>query len=680
MTNPLLEKAPLPPFTSIDASHVEPAIDQVIGQCRDNLEQVVAANAGQAVSWQSLVQPLEDFSDLLSRTWSPIGHLNLVRDSDDFREAYKKALAKLTAYGTEVGQHQGLYQSYQALADSDGFAQLPQEQKTAVEQELRDFRLAGVALPEAQKARYAEIQQRLSELSTQFSNNVLDATQAWCKRITDEAQLAGIPDTARALAQQTAAQREEEGYVFTLELPSYIAVMTHADDRALREEMYRAYCTRASELGPSANTYDNAELIDEILQLRHELAKLLGFSNYAERSLATKMAETCEQVEAFLLDLAEKSRPSAEQDFEELKQFALDSDGIEDFQAWDQAYYSEKLRIEKYAVSQEELRPYFPADKVVEGLFAVVEKLFSVTIEPAEAEVWHPDVKFFHIKSDGEHRASFYFDLYARSNKKSGAWMDECRNRRRLSSGDIQLPVAYMVCNFTPGIDDKPALLTHNEVVTLFHEFGHGLHHMLTTIATSAVSGIHGVAWDAVELPSQFLENWCWREEVIPMISGHFETGESLPQSLLDNLLAAKNFQSGLQMLRQIEFALFDFRLHKNFNPDQPVAPQHVLNQVRDEIAVVQPPEFNRFQNSFNHIFSGGYAAGYYSYKWAEVLSSDAFSKFEEDGVFNVETGQQFLQEILQCGGSKEAMELFVNFRGRKPTVDALLRHSGIRA
>lgn len=680
MPNPLLGHSQLPPFSAIRAEHVEPAINSLIELGRTHLAAVLAQAQEQGVRWDNLVEPLEEEDDRLSKAWSPVAHLNAVLNSDELRQAYTNSIAKLTAYSTEVGQNKALCDAYQALANSDEFAQLTLEQRTTVEHALRDFRLAGVDLPEADKKTYSELKQRLSELSTQFSNNVLDATQGWYKHIEDVSELAGLPSNALALAQQAAEQKSLSGYVVTLDIPSYLAVMMHADNRSLREEVYTAYATRASDQGPMAGQWDNAALIEEILDLRHRLANLLGFSNYAERSLATKMAETCDQVESFLLELAEKSKPAAQADYDELKAFALQRDGLAEFQAWDQAYYSEKLREQKYAISQEELRPYFPAEKVVVGMFDVVSRLFDIQIVEAEAEVWHKDARFYAVKQQGQVVAQFYLDLYARANKRGGAWMDVCRARRQTADG-LQLPVAYLTCNFTPAVGDKPALLTHDEVVTLFHEFGHGLHHMLTKIGTAAVSGINGVAWDAVELPSQFLENWCWEKEVIPMISGHYQTGEPLPENLLNNLLAAKNFQSAMQMLRQIEFALFDFRLHRNYGSgpsDSPRSVHDVLNAVREEIAVAQPPSFNRFQNSFSHIFAGGYAAGYYSYKWAEVLSSDAYARFEEEGIFNADTGQSFRREILEKGGAQDAMTLFKNFRGREPNTEALLRHSGI--
>ncbi|NIB39517.1 oligopeptidase A [Pseudomaricurvus alkylphenolicus] len=677
-SNPLLGNAKLPPFASIEVSHVEPAIDELLQRCRDNLAQVLANNTTGEVSWNSLVDPLEELDDQLNKAWSPVSHLNAVCNTDELREAYTSSLAKLTAYGTEVGQNHELFSAYQALADGKDFEGLSYDRQTSINHALRDFRLAGVALPEAKKQRFSELKQRLSELSTQFSNNVLDATQGWHKLIDDSSELSGLPDNALALAQQAAQESDQQGYRLTLDIPSYLAVMTHADNRQLREEMYQAYTTRASETGPNAGQWDNAPLIDEILSLRHEMAQLLGFNNYAERSLATKMAETCDQVESFLLELAAKSRAQAERDIQELREFATQIDKLEDLQAWDLAYYSEKLKQERYSVSQEQLRPYFPANKVVAGMFEVVSRLFDIHIQEGNVELWHEDVRFYDVRQEGEVIAHFYLDLYARPKKRGGAWMDECRVRRITSEDHQQLPVAYLTCNFTPALGDKPALLTHDEVVTLFHEFGHGLHHMLTRINTAAVSGINGVAWDAVELPSQFLENWCWQAEVIELLSGHHETGEPLPRQLLDNLLLAKNFQSAMQMLRQIEFALFDFRLHKNYQPDNPEPVQTVLDSVRERVAVVIPPAFNRFQNSFSHIFAGGYAAGYYSYKWAEVLSSDAFSRFEEEGIFNTDTGRSFMEEVLQQGGSREAMELFRNFRGREPKPDALLRHSGI--
>ncbi len=679
MTNPLLQDPVLPPFSAIRAEHVEPALSRLLDNCRQHLQQVLASNQPDAVTWDSLVQPLEEQDNILNKAWSPVSHLHSVLNSDDLRQAYTTSLAKLTAYSTEVGQNRELFEAYQSLAQSEAFEQLSRAQQQAVNNALRDFTLAGVALPDAQKQRFSEIKKRLSELSTQFSNNVMDATQGWFKQLSQAADLAGLPEDMIALAAQAAEQKGKSGYVVTLDIPSYLAVMTYADDRQLREEMYRAYVTRASDEGPTAGQWDNRPVMEEILALRHEMALLLDFGNYAERSLATKMAEDCDQVEAFLVDLASRSRPIAEKELAEVQDFAQRLGFEQELQAWDLPYYSEKLKQQTYAISQEELRPYFPVNKVVSGLFDIVQRLFAIEVEESQADTWHEDVRYFEIKREGDVIASFYLDLYARENKRGGAWMDVCRDRCRVQNQQ-QLPVAYLVCNFTPAVADKPALLSHDEVVTLFHEFGHGLHHMLTQINVAAVSGISGVAWDAVELPSQFLENWCWEREALALISGHYQTGELLPEEKLNNLLAAKNFQSALQMLRQIEFALFDFRLHRNYRPETFTSVQAEIDAVRQEVSVVIPPAFNRFQNGFSHIFAGGYAAGYYSYKWAEVLSSDAFSKFEERGIFNEKTGAEFLQCILEQGGSREAMELFESFRGRKPNVDALLRHSGIKA
>lgn len=680
MTNPLLASHTLPPFSAITAEQVTPAISELIAQGRAQLAQLLADLP--SPSWNTLVAPLEEQGDKLDQAWAPVSHLNSVANSDELRKAYTESVALLTDYSTEFSQNEALYKAYQQLADSDEFAQMTQAQQQTINNALRDFRLGGVALNDADKKRFGEIQKRLSELSTQFSNNVLDATQAWFKQFDTADALAGLPESALAQAAQAAAQKELPGYVITLDFPSYYAVIMYADNRTLREEIYTAYVTRASAVGKKADgtsvaEFDNTPLIAETLALRHELAQLLGFANYAERSLASKMAESPAQVLEFLTELAQKSKPYAERDYAELREFAA-RNGCADVQAWDTTYYSEKLRVEKYSVSQEELRPYFPAEKVIAGMFDVVRRLFGIEVKQiAEFDTYHPDVRFYHIEKNGKQVASFYLDLFARDKKKGGAWMADCRVRRKTATG-VQLPVAFLTCNFTPPVGTTPSLLTHDEVTTLFHEFGHGLHHMLTQIDVAAVSGINGVAWDAVELPSQFMENWCWEPEAIPLISGHYQTGEPLPQALLDKMLAAKNFQSGLQMIRQIEFSLFDFRLHAEYNLAAPQSAQDVLNQVRAQVAVIKPPAFNRFENSFSHIFAGGYAAGYYSYKWAEVLSADAYSRFEEEGIFNTQTGESFLQEILQQGGSKAPMELFKNFRGREPQIDALLRHSGI--
>ena len=536
--------------------------------------------------------------------------------------------------------------------------------------------MSGIDLPPAGQQRYGAIQMKLSELTSNFSNQLLDATQAWSKHITDEAALAGLTDSAKAQMAQAAAAKELDGWLISLEFPSYYAVMTYADDRALREELYAAYCTRASDQGPNAGQFDNGPLMNEILDLRQELAQLLGFANYSELSLAGKMAESTEQVLTFLRDLAVRSKPFAARDLQELQAFAAEQ-GCSGLQSWDVGYYSEKLRQQRYSISQEQVRAWFPIDKVLSGLFAIVEKLYGIQIKELSGfDSWHPDVRLFEINEHGQHVGRFFFDLYARANKRGGAWMDGARDQRRAANGELISPVANLVCNFTPAVNGQPALLTHDEVTPLFHEFGHGLHHLLTRVEHAGASGINGVAWDAVELPSQFMENWCWEPEGLALISGHYETGAALPQDLLDKMLAAKNFQSGLMMVRQIEFSLFDFELHASHGDGRSVL--DVLEGIRAEVSVMRPPAYNRFANSFAHIFAGGYAAGYYSYKWAEVLSADAFSKFEEDGVLNAETGRAFREAILARGGSQEPMLLFVDFRGREPSIDALLRHSGL--
>lgn len=678
--NPLFTMTGLPPFAQIKPEHIEPAVKAAIASCRDCIEDVLATK--DAFTWDNLVAPLEESDDKLGRIWSPVGHLNGVLNSDELRVAYEACLPLLSEYSTWVGQHKPLYQAYQQLADSQEFTRLSLVQQKVINDALRDFKLSGIALNEQQQKRYGEISMRLSELGSKFSNNVLDATNAWTKLVTDENELQGLPQSAIDAAAAAAQDAEQQGFLFTLDIPSYLPVLTYCDNAALREELYRAYTTRASDQGPNAGEWDNTDIINETVALRHELAQLLDFASYADKSLATKMAEKPQQVIGFLEDLAEKSKPQAQRDLAELKAFAADNYQASDLQAWDLAYYAEKLKQHTYAISDEELRPYFPEDKAVKGLFEVVSRLYGLTIiEQHDVQTWHKDVRFFNISDvNGQHRGSFYLDLYARAHKRGGAWMDDCLARRVTQTGELQNPVAYLTCNFNKPVGDKPALFTHDELVTLFHEFGHGLHHMLTKIDIAAVSGISGVPWDAVELPSQFLENWCWQEEALAFISGHYETGESLPKEMLDKLLAARNYHSAMQMLRQLEFSLFDFRLHLEFDPAQGARVSEVLNEVREQYSVVIPPQFNRFQHGFSHIFAGGYAAGYYSYKWAEVLSADAFSKFEEQGIFNRETGLSFLQNILEMGGSKEPMELFKGFMGREPQVDALLRHSGIQA
>jgi oligopeptidase A len=676
MSNPLLQVHTLPPFSAITPELIEPAVDQLLAESRKAVAELVSTVT--EPTWDNFVAPLEQMGDRLAQAWSPVSHMNAVVNSDALRDAYNACLPKLSQYWTELGQHKGLYALYQKLAQSPAFTALSQAQRTAIEHTLRDFTLSGIGLPEAEQKRYAELQQRLSELTTKFSENVLDATGDWSKQIQDEAELSGLPDSAKAAARQAAQEKSLDGWLITLDFPSYFPVMTYADSRTLRREVYEAYCTRASEQGPQAGQWDNSAVMQEIMTLRLEKAKLLGFNNYAEYSLATKMAETPAQVIGFLDDMAAKSRVQARTEYEELCRFARDEHGADALEAWDIAYYSEKLKHARYEISQEMLRPYFPLPKVLEGMFTVAQRLFGIEIrQQAAFDSWHRDARLYEVLREGELIARFYLDPFARAKKRGGAWMDDCRVRRRCADGTLQLPVAYLVCNFNPPVGDDPALLTHNEVTTLFHEFGHGIHHMVTRIEVADVSGINGVAWDAVELPSQFMENWCWEPDALALISGHYQSGETLPQALLDKMLAAKNFQSGMMMVRQLEFSLFDFHLHSEYVPGETDI-QQVLDRIRAQVAVVPAPPFNRFQHSFSHIFAGGYAAGYYSYKWAEVLSADAFSRFEEEGIFNAATGADFLHAILEQGGSREAMELFIEFRGRKPEVDALLRHSGI--
>ncbi|NMP16903.1 oligopeptidase A [Thalassotalea sp. Y01] len=682
MTNPLLEQAQqqgaLPLFSQIKPEHIKPAVEKAINDAKQAIELIAAK--GQDYSWQNLVAYLDDVDDILEKIWSPVSHMNSVVNSDELRDAYDSCLATLSEYSTWVGQHEGLYNAYKSLSESDEFNRLDVAQKKVISNALRDFKLSGIGLEQNKKQRYGEIQTRLSELASKFSNNLLDATGAFSVLIDDESDLAGLPDSALAGAKQMAESQQKQGWLFTLDIPSYLPVMMYCDNAELREKLYVAYVTRASDQGPNAGEFDNTDIMAETLALRHELAQLLGFDSYAEESLATKMAENSDQVMTFLQDLAQKSKSQGENDLSELCTFAQQEFAKTDLQPWDLAYYSEKLKQSRYAISDEDLRPYFPEDKVIAGLFEVVHRLYGVSIKQLDGiDSWHQDVSFYQVfDRDDNLRGSFYLDLYARDKKRGGAWMADCVGRRQLNDDSVQLPVAFLTCNFTKPVGNKPALFTHDEVVTLFHEFGHGLHHMLTQVNASGVAGINGVAWDAVELPSQFLENWCWEPQALAFLSSHHETDEPLPQAMLDKMLAAKNFQSAMQMLRQLEFSIFDFTIHAQYDPSKGDQIQSVLNQVRDKYAVVKAPEFNRFQHSFGHIFAGGYAAGYYSYKWAEVLSADAYARFEEEGIFNADTGKDFLECVLEKGGSEEPMELFKAFRGREPQVDALLRHSGI--
>jgi oligopeptidase A len=678
-SNPLLDFTGLPRFGAIRPEHVEPALDTLLAQNRAALEQLLAGV--REYTWANFVQPLEDMGEQLSRMWSPVSHLNAVMNNDALRAVYNACLPKLSDYYTELGQDERLYRAYKAIATGPEYAGYSPAQQKIVQNAVRDFRLAGAELNDADKQRYKAIQQEISALTTKFDENVLDATNGWELLIEDAAQLAGLPDSARDAGRQAAQAAGKTGWRYTLHGPSYIPFMTYADNRDLRRRMYEAYVTRASDQGPDAGRWDNAPAIDRLLRLRREKAGLLGYKNYAQLSLVTKMAQSTDEVLGFLRDLAARSRPAALRELAELRAYAAEHYDAHELEAWDIPYYSEKLRQERYAFSDEDLRPYFAADQVLAGMFDVVQRLYGLRIERVEGvETWHPEVRFYEIRdAAGEVRGRFYLDLHPRAGKRGGAWMDDCIGRRR-SAAAVQVPVAYLICNFTPPVGDKPALLTHDEVTTLFHEFGHGLHHMLTRVDFLGVSGINGVAWDAVELPSQFMENWCWERQALDVLARHYQTGAGLPDVLYDKMIAAKNFQSAMQMVRQIEFSLFDMRLHSDFDPAGALSVQQLVDEVRREVAVILPPAFNRFHNSFSHIFAGGYAAGYYSYKWAEVLSADAFSKFEENGVFDRRTGEEFLHHILEQGGAYEPMELFVRFRGRKPTIDALLRHSGLAA
>ncbi len=678
MDNPLLdENHLLPSFSQIKPEHVEPAIDAILDDIRSELEALLNQNIN--YTWSNLVDPLDSMHDRLSKAWSPIQHMNSVVNSDELRAAHNACLPKLSAYWSELGQNKRLYEAFNSLAESAEFGSFDTAQQRVINNSLRDFRLSGVALSAQKQQRYREIAELLSKLTSEFEEHVLDSTNAWSKLVTDSGLLDGLPETALAVAKKMANQKNLSGWLLTLDFPCYIAVMTYASQRQLREELYEAFSTRASDQGPHDSQYNNSAVMAEILKLRHEQAQLLGFTDYAEYSLQTKMAESPNHVLSFLDDLAKRSLSMAKTEFTDLTQFASEHLGLAELKAWDVTYASDKLRTHLFDISEQHIKTYFPAFRVIDGLFKVVERLYGLSITQIEGvDTWHSDVQFFQIKdASGQLRGKFYLDLYARPKKRGGAWMDDCITRR-LTGGKVQMPVAYLTCNFTPPADGKPSLLTHSEVTTLFHEFGHGLHHMLTKINYAGVSGINGVEWDAVELPSQFMENWCWEKQALALFSAHYESGEPLPDALLDKMLKAKNFQSGMQMVRQLEFAIFDLRIHAEYDPEQGDRIYQVLQQVREQVSVYEPPVFNRFPHSFSHIFAGGYAAGYYSYKWAEVLSSDAFSLFEEQGIFDQSTGKHFLNSILEKGGSQKALDLFVAFRGREPEIDALLRHTGI--
>ena len=671
--NPLLDFSGLPRFAEIKPAHVTPAIELLLSDARST----VKAAEKSAPSWDAFIAPLEDANERLGRAWGQVAHLHAVMDCPELREVYNANLAKVTSYWTELGQNLQLFEKYRALRDSNEFSTLSAPRKKLVENALRDFRLGGAELPPDKKKRYAEIQEELARLSAKFSENLLDATNAFSIYVTKD-QTSGIPDDVLQAAREAAHKDGKDGWKFTLHMPSYLPVMQYADDRLLREKMYYASSTRASEFGNPQ--WDNAPLIAKIVPLRQELAQLLGYRDFAEVSLVPKMAESASQVLAFLDDLARRARPFAERDVEELREFARTELNISDLQAWDVAYASEKLRLKRYSFSDQEVKQYFPEDIVVRGLFRVAETLYGVKIVESQAPVWHPDVRFFEVRDpNGTAIGQFYLDLYARETKRGGAWMDDAISRRRKAER-IQIPLAYLNCNFSRPIGGKPALFTHDEVLTLFHEFGHGLHHLLTQVEDLGVSGISGVEWDAVELPSQFMENFCWEWDVLRDMTRHVDTGQPLPGQLFGKMLAAKNFQSGLAMLRQIEFAVFDMRLHSDFDPTSGRSALDLLQEVRRQVAVLFPPAYNRFPNSFGHIFGGGYAAGYYSYKWAEVLSADAYSLFEEEGVLNPDAGARFRDEILAVGGSRPAAESFRAFRGREPNVEALLRHNGMIA
>ncbi len=683
MQNPLLVFDSLPKFNVIKPEHVTPAIDQLLNQCKDVVRQIEQPNT--SIEWDHFVTPLEDATEKLSRSWGIIRHMNSVVDTPELRKTYNENLPKLTEFWTSLSQNIALFNKYLKLRNSDEFEKLSNVRKKIIENTLRDFRLGGAELAEEKKSRFAEIQEKMAAISTRFSENVLDATNASSFYIEDEETLSGLPEDIKFAAQSAAQRDNKTGYKFTLHFPSYYPVMQFADNRELREKFYRAYVTRASELGTNPD-WDNSNNILELLRLRKEEAHLLNYHNYAEVSLVPKMAENPNEVISFLEDLAIRAKPFAEKDMKELRTYAKEELGINEIHAWDMAYVSEKLRESRYAFSEQEVKQYFPEHRVIEGLFKLIQTLFDVTIHQDTAPTWHKDVKFYSIKRNNQIIGQFYLDLYARPGKRGGAWMDDAICRRKTKNG-IQIPVTYLTCNFSEPVEKdgklQPAYFTHNEVITLFHEFGHGLHHMLTQIDELSVSGISGVEWDAVELPSQFMENFCWEWDVLRHMTAHESTGAPLPKELFEKMIAAKNFQSGLQMLRQIEFSLADMHLHFDFDPNGEKTPKDVLAEIRKQFSVTTPPEFNRFLHSFNHIFAGGYAAGYYSYKWAEVLSADVYSAFEEaqsDGtdMISPAMGSRLLEEILAVGGSRPAMESFEAFRGRKPTIDALLRHNGL--
>ena len=673
--NPLLEFFGLPRFGSVMPADVRPAADLLIADCRAVVE--LLANSTQSPTWENFVTPLDDATERLARAWNVVGHLNAVVNSPALRDAYNGTLPAVTQFWTELSQDERLFARYRALRAGAAWADLDAARKQALENQLRDFRLGGAELPREQKARFKAVQEELSTLMSRFNDNVLDATNAYVHFVDNEADLSGLPDEVKAAAHEAANQDGKPGWKLTLHAPCYQPVMQYADCRPLRERLYRAYSTRASELGADPR-WDNSGIIERILALRAEIAAMLNFENYAGVSLATKMAETPHEVIGFLQDMAGRSKPFAQKDWADLVAYARAELNMADVDAWDVAYLSERLRQQRYAFSDNEVKQYFPEPRVFAGVFRVIETLYGLTVTAAAAETWHADVRFFDLRDrDGSLVGQFYLDLYARDAKRGGAWMNDAINRRR-KSGALQHPVAYLTCNFSAPLAGKPALFTHDEVITLFHEFGHGLHQLLTDVDELGVSGINGVEWDAVELPSQFMENFCWEWEVLKHMTAHVDTGSALPRELFDKMIAAKNFQAGMQFVRQLEFGLFDMRLHAGFTPgrDDLLA---LVDEVRNAVAVVKYPAFNRSPHAFGHIFGGGYAAGYYSYMWALVLSADVYAAFEETGVLNTATGARFRREVLGRGGSRPALESFAAFRGRKPDIEPLLRHNGMK-
>ncbi|QTS84238.1 M3 family metallopeptidase [Coxiella endosymbiont of Amblyomma nuttalli] len=674
----IVTKIDLPQFTTIALDEIELSLDRLLTDNRDKINRLITSRKN--FTWDTLIQPIEDINDRLHHFWAPVSHLNSVVNSPELRDVYHACLPKLMDYSTELSHHEKLFHAIQSIAEGTEYQKLDMAQKKVIDNEIRDFKLAGVTLSTEKKQYFAKLVKTLSQLQNKFEENLLDATQSWYKQITNENELRGLPEHAKMAARQTAKQRSLKGWIFTLEIPSYLAVITYAGSRTLREEMYTAFVTRASDQGPNAGHWDNSTIMEEILCCRLELAKLLGFSNFAEYSLTTRMLKSPKKVIDFLNALTQTALPKAKAELKILCEFSKKALRIKKLEAWDIVYASEKLRKQQYDISQEDLRPYFPEPQVIQGLFKIVNRLFQITIKSIdEVDVWHPDVRCYGVYDNRNHLVSyFYFDLYAREKKRGGAWMDNYQTRRRLSNGKLQLPIAFIVCNLNPPVSGQPVLFSHDEVNTLFHEFGHALQHMLTKIDYAAISGIHGIPWDAVELASQFLENWVWQKESLHLIARHYQSGESLSDNLFQRLNKAKNFHAAMQIMRQLEFALLDMRLHMEFNPKEKNQIQHILDEIRSVIDVITYPPFNRFQHSFSHIFAGGYAAGYYSYKWAEMMAADAFSVFEENGIFDYNSAQKFLTYILEPGGSKDPMDLFKAFRNREPNMKALLRQRGI--